>query len=382
MKSKFWKKLLLISGLLALLILIVIGRPAFHIARAIWTDSSDIRSPPAGSVDDMSRLNRTTVAEVWAMPADQESAEKQLTATLQSARERGLSVAIAGARHSMGGHTIARNGVVIDMLGHKAMRLDREQNILHVQAGARWSDVIRYLNNYGRSVEIMQSNDDFSVGGSLSVNCHGWQFNRPPIASSVESFHLMLADGTKVNCSRTENRELFSLALGGYGLFGIILDADLHVVSNERYRVEYLSVTASNYMTNLNRTINTSSNVVMVYGRLRIARDGFLKDGILDVLKREPGSNQLVSVLAETKSTGWRRAVFRGGVGDQYGKQLRWTAETWVNQYMAGSVFERNTILYQSAAWFADRSEKRQSGHLLHRRGEDGGFLARLCGGN
>ena len=87
----------------------------------------------------------------------------------------------------------------------------------------------------------MQSNNAFSVGGSLSVNCHGWQFDRPPIASTVESFRLMQADGTIVRCSRKENQELFSLALGGYGLFGIILDAELRVVPNERYRLEQTS---------------------------------------------------------------------------------------------------------------------------------------------
>ena len=93
----------------------------------------------------------------------------------------------------------------------------------------------------------MQSNDDFSIGGSLSVNCHGWQFNRPPIDSTVESFHLMLADGKIVKCSRTENHELFSLVLGGYGLFGIILDADLDVVPNEKYRIERLTVSTADY---------------------------------------------------------------------------------------------------------------------------------------
>ena len=52
----------------------------------------------------------------------------------------------------------------------------------------------------------------------------------------------MKADGQVVRCSRTENAELFSLVLGGYGLFGIILDADLHVVANERYRLEQFVV--------------------------------------------------------------------------------------------------------------------------------------------
>ena len=79
---------------------------------------------------------------------------------------------------------------------------------------ARWTEVIPYLNGRGYSVTVMQSNNDFSVGGSLSVNCHGWQANRPPIASSVEALRVMRPSGEVVRCSRAENTELFSLVLG------------------------------------------------------------------------------------------------------------------------------------------------------------------------
>src|SRR5207245_10358085 len=128
-------------------------------------------------------------------------------------------------RHSMGGQTIAPDGISINMLPFKAMSLDAAGEILHVQAGAKWADVIPYLDKHGRSIEVMQSDNSFTVGGSLSVNCHGWQYGRPPIASTVESFRLMKADGSVVRCSRSENEEVFSLALGGYGLLGVVFDA-------------------------------------------------------------------------------------------------------------------------------------------------------------
>ena len=211
------------------------------------------------------------------------AAEKQLAGLLQYARTNHLRVSIAGARHSMGGHVIYPNGVVVDMLPFNGMELDGTNMILHVQAGARWSQVIPFLNAHGLSVEVMQSNDDFSIGGSLSVNCHGWQFDRPPIASTVESFRLMLADGTIVKCSRTENKELFSLVLGGYGLFGIILDTDLHVVPNEKYRIERLTVPTSGYVKALTEKTSGDTNVQMVYGRLRVTGQGFLQEGLINI---------------------------------------------------------------------------------------------------
>ena len=219
--------LLAALSVLAVVLILFLTRPVFHLARTFWSDVEENFSTSEGAVNDASKLDETRVAEVWQIPTDPKSAEEQLGQLLQRARTNHLKVAIAGARHSMGGHVIYPGGIVIDMLPFADMTLNESDNILHAQAGARWSRVIEYLNSRGRSVAIMQSDDDFSVGGSISVNCHGWQFARPPIASSVESFHVMLANGGVVNCSRKENQELFSLVLGGYGLFGIILDVDL-----------------------------------------------------------------------------------------------------------------------------------------------------------
>jgi FAD/FMN-containing dehydrogenase len=223
--------LLLVAGAL-------VGRPAYLWIRAGLRDRPVAHDLPSGYIDDASRLNSTHVAEIFSIPAEPAAAEAQLRTLLQRARAERLSVAIAGARHSMGGHTIAPDGIVLDMLPFKRMELDAEKRILSVGAGARWSEVIPYLDARGFSVAVMQSNNNFSVGGSISVNCHGWQHNHAPIASTVDSLRLMKADGTIVRCSRDENAELFGLVLGGYGLFGVILDVNLRVVPNERYRAE------------------------------------------------------------------------------------------------------------------------------------------------
>jgi len=256
----------------------------------------------------------------------------------------------------MGAHTIAAGGIVVDTLPFNHMELDETRNVLRVQAGARWRDVIRFLNAQGLSVEIMQSNDDFSVGGSLSVNCHGWQFDRPPIASSVESLRLMGADGKVVKCSRTENRELFSLVLGGYGLFGIILEAELRVVTNERYRIQRISITTKDYAATLAAQTHGDTNIAMIYGRLCVASESFLSEGIVNILRRQPDKNPVVTQFGPNKLTRLKRAIFRGSVGSDYGKSLRWWAERKLNPRLSGDVFERNALLAESAAWFENRS--------------------------
>src|SRR5207302_1372640 len=105
--------------------------------------------------------------------------------------------------------------------------------------------------------------------------------------STVESFRLLRADGTVVRCSRSENAELFSLALGGYGLFGVLLDADLRVVPNEAYRFEAHVVPAADYVAAFRRRAG-AADVGMAYGRLCIVPGSrtFLREAILTVFRR------------------------------------------------------------------------------------------------
>ncbi|MBI3821455.1 MAG: FAD-binding oxidoreductase [Planctomycetes bacterium] len=315
---------------------LIASRPTYLLFNAWINDRHDQIATPPGFVDDASRLNQTRVAEVWPIPADPAEAETQLRALLQRARTDKLAISIAGAKHSMGGHVIAPDGIVVDMLPFKRIELNAARKTLRVGAGARWSEIVPHLDGRDFSVAIMQSNNDFSVGGSLSVNCHGWQVRRPPIADSVVSFRLMKADGAIVTCSRTENTELFSLALGGYGLFGIILDAELNVVANERYRAESVFMPSSQYGEHYTRLVN--DNVGMAYGRLCIV----------------PGRD----------NTGLRREVFRAQIGSVAGKDLRWQAEKKLGETGTQRFVSRNQLLNEPADVYQEQNADRTD--ILH----------------
>lgn len=303
--------------------------------------------------DDVSRLNATAIREAWNVPSDKIAAQSALRELLKQADSAGMHVSIAGARHSMGGQTIAPAGIRVNMLPLKSMELDEKSDLLHVDAGARWADVIPYLDRYNRSVEVMQSDNSFTVGGSLSVNCHGWQYGRPPIASTVESFHLMKADGTVVRCSRTANKELFSLALGGYGLFGIILDADIRVTKNERLRLEQVIVPLDSALASFERKVRERGSPRMVYARLNITPAHMFDDVLINMFYPEQGE---IPNLTDPKLLGLRRAIFRGSVGSDFGKEVRWEAETKLAPHLSGTVFSRNQLMNESADWYLDHS--------------------------
>jgi len=340
----------------------LIARPALHLISTASRDAYELDNLPEGYTDDASRLNQTAVGEVWGVPVDADDPEGQIAGLLARATREGLRVSIAGAQHTMGGHTIYPGGIVLNMLPWNGMELDEEHDLLTVQAGALWKDVIAYLDQRGRSVSVMQSNNSFSVGGSISVNCHGWQYDRAPIASTVESVRIMQADGTIRRASRAENPELFSLALGGYGLFGVILDVELRVTANERYVLEQHVVPVDDALATFDAQVRERPGVQMVYARMNIVPETFLKDVIIGAFFRDPGGE--IPALSEPGLVDLRRAMFRGSAESDYGKKLRWSAETGLQAVLTGRAFSRNQIMNEGVEVFENRSA--ESTDILH----------------
>ncbi len=331
--------------------LAVVARPAIHLVRAALHDRDEILPLPPGTVDDASRLNPTHMQLVQ-VSSELPTAKEQLRTVLKHAKAQGKKVTMAGSRHTMGGQTIYPDGISLDMTQFKQMQLNATTQILTVQSGAVWSDVIPYLNQQGYSVAVMQSNNDFSVGGTMSANAHGWQHDSPPFASTVESFRLMLADGTVVQCSRQENTELFSLVLGGYGLFGVILDVNLRVVPNELYSAQRTIIPSEDYVETYQQQV--SADVGMVYGRLSIAPDSFLKEAILTTYQKVAAEPEVS--LTNPSQAGLARTVFRGSVDSDYGKQLRWQLEK-SSGGEAGTRVSRNQIMNRPSTLFENHRQ-------------------------
>jgi FAD/FMN-containing dehydrogenase len=296
-----------------------------------WVDRGE---PPRGplpasrQVGDASRLDETNVDRIVFVSGSRAQAEQIVAAALADAKSRGLAVSVAGAKHAMGGHAIAHGGVVLEMSGVKDASFDAATETITCGAGARWHDLIDLLDPLGRAIEVMQSNDSFSVGGSLSVNCHGWQPNRPPIASTVVSLRMVLADGSAVFLKPGD--ALFSLALGGYGLFGVIVEATLGVVKNAGYIASQFLTTSEHYVETFRREA-MGSNAGMAFGRFSVDPETFLADASLTVYRTDPAtaatmptSLPRVGAREPSKIARW---LFRGEVGSAYGKHLRWVLE-------------------------------------------------------
>ena len=177
----------------------------------------------------------------------------------------------------MGGQAFRKGGVVLDMRGFNRIVLNESARSVTVQPGATWHDIQNALHPRF-AVRAMQSTDIFSVGGSISVNAHGMDHQAGALAKSIKSMRVMLADGSLRTVSPTENKELFDLVVGGYGLFGVIVEAELDIADNLVYQTGRRVLDYKEFPALFANEIEKDANVGLMYGHLSTAPSTFLKE--------------------------------------------------------------------------------------------------------
>ena len=180
-----------------------------------------------------SALNATRVDEVVA-PSSLVQLQEYLSDT--SGARRTLS--IAGGRHAMGGQQFGEDTLHLDTCTmNKVLSFDARRGIVEAEAGIQWPELVGYLlatqggeeSAHWGIVQKQTGADRLSLGGALSANAHGRGLKFQPFVQDIESFVLVDATGEARTCSRTENSDLFALAIGGYGLFGIVYSVRLRL---------------------------------------------------------------------------------------------------------------------------------------------------------
>jgi FAD/FMN-containing dehydrogenase len=163
---------------------------------------------------------------------------------VKAARNERRVICIAGSRHAMGAQAFATDGVLIDIRGlNRVLGFDSDKGLIELESGVQWPQLLAYLAQAqrGRSKQWGFSQkqtgaDRLTLGGCLSANVHGRGLTLPPFVGDVESFRLLDARGELLNCSRSENTELFRLVIGGYGLFGLIYSVTLRLAPRRKLR--------------------------------------------------------------------------------------------------------------------------------------------------
>src|SRR5712664_2130107 len=205
---------------------------------ATWPYAGAWAQPSGVIVNDLhSQLNPTRVDRV-VEPETLDAAR----AAIAAAKGDNRAVCIAGGRHAMGAQAFATDGVLIDIRKlDRVLGFDMERGLIEVESGMQWPKLLAELTQAQRGrpkqwgfAQKQTGADRLTMGGCLSANVHGRGLTGPPFVGDVESFKLLDPEGDLKECSRTENPELFRLAIGGYGLFGFVYSVTLRLVPRRK----------------------------------------------------------------------------------------------------------------------------------------------------
>lgn len=288
--------------------------------------------------------------------------DEALQKIVHDAKNSGDVLSIAGMQHSQGGQTVYPNGVMIDMKPYnQVLEVDSQAKTVTVQSGATWADIQEAINPYGLSLQVSQSQNIFTVGGSLSVNAHGLDIRHGGITDTVLSMRFLNADGDILQLSASENNELFYAVLGGYGLFGIILDVTFQLTDDELLETETANMSYRDYPAYFTEQVKGNPHAKMHLARISIAPDSFMEEMYTITYTSADDQSELAryqKLKAENLVAVPKFFLGISRISDA-GKDRFWHAQKVYTKKIKGNLVSRNNVMRSDSEFMEyDNSRK------------------------
>src|SRR5437667_10215619 len=282
--------------------------------KAAWAQDEKAKAKPKPKpegvvVNDVhAQLNSTRVYRI----VEPQSIDA-VRAAMKLARTEKRALCIAGGRHAMGTQQFATDGVLLDIRKmNKVLAFDTERGLIEMESGMQWPQLLEHLAAARFSGEKQWAfnqkqtgADRMTMGGCLAANIHGRGLTLPPFISDVESFTLVDAKGELRPCSRTENAELFRLAIGGYGLFGFVYSVTLRLVPRRKLQ----RVVQVRDIAELPAAFAGRIRDGFLYGDFQYSidesSDGFLRRGVFSCYRPVADSTPIAAARKELAERDW-----------------------------------------------------------------------------
>jgi FAD/FMN-containing dehydrogenase len=143
-------------------------------------------------------------------------------AAVNYAREAGLALAIRGGGHNGPGLGSVDDGLVIDLSMMKGVRVDPKARTVRVAGGCTTGEVDHATHAFGQAVPFGIISTTGVAGLTLSGG-HGYLSRQYGLAiDNLLEADVVLADGSFVTASESENVDLLWALRGGGGNFGVV----------------------------------------------------------------------------------------------------------------------------------------------------------------
>jgi FAD/FMN-containing dehydrogenase len=136
-----------------------------------------------------------------------------------------------GNGRSYGDSCLNDGGLLLDARGlDRFISFDVERGVICCEAGVMLCDILDLVVPRGWFLPVSPGTKFVTVGGAIANDVHGKNHHcAGSFGCHVRQFELLRSDGSRRRCSRTENPEWFRATIGGLGLTGVILWAELEL---------------------------------------------------------------------------------------------------------------------------------------------------------
>jgi FAD/FMN-containing dehydrogenase len=150
-------------------------------------------------------------------------------AAVNHAREHGLAIGVRCGGHSVAGHSMPDEGLLLDLLLMKGVHVDRERGTARANGGVLWVEYDRETQAFGLHTPGGRVTTT-GVGGFTTGGGYGWTSTKFGLTcDSLVSAQVVTADGDLLTASENENEELFWGIRGGGGNFGVVTSFEYRV---------------------------------------------------------------------------------------------------------------------------------------------------------
>lgn len=151
-------------------------------------------------------------------------------AVAQLIRSRATGIACGNGR-SYGDVGINPGGVLWDARGlDRLIEWDAHTGVLRCESGVLLKDIQQALLPQGWWLPVTPGTQLITVGGAIANDVHGKNHHAAgTFGNHVLSFTVARTSGEVLHCSPDTNPQLFAATIGGLGLTGIILEAELQL---------------------------------------------------------------------------------------------------------------------------------------------------------
>jgi decaprenylphospho-beta-D-ribofuranose 2-oxidase len=174
--------------------------------------------------------------------------QNELLDIIDFAKKENLQIALRGGANSFGDVFLANNNLIVDLSKFNTIKnFDRTEGTIVVEGGALIREILQKIMPQGWFLSGVSGSIDNTVAGSIAANVHGkdsWRWGN--FGSTISSLKLLIADGTVIRVSKSENKELFESVIGGLGLIGVILEVTLKLISVSSLFVKQMSYSSAN----------------------------------------------------------------------------------------------------------------------------------------